>query len=121
MVNKDFLSQLSSECLIVNSARGEIVVEAELEDWLRKNPKAQAYLDVFEKEPFRPGHMSGAKNVNKTSHIAGVYRDLNQGIIDYEKLVIADYLDHAKKGALDEFRAKNSQFILAANSPSFSH
>lgn len=120
MINKSFLTQLSSECLLINAARGEIIVEKDLEDWLRKSPKAMAYLDVFRNEPFLPGFMAGAKNLNKTSHIAGVHKELNSGIIQFEKLIISDFLQSFKANDLKRFKEKNKDFILGPDSPNFS-
>lgn len=119
MLNKNFFSRLSADCLIVNAARGEIIIEDDLVAWLRKNPKAMAYLDVFQEEPFAPGHLSQAKNINKTSHIAGVHRGLNQGIIEYEKMVISDFLAAAKDNDLKSFKEAYKEFLLTEDSPSF--
>jgi glyoxylate reductase len=42
---------MKPDALIVNTARGPIIDQAALIDWLRANPAATAALDVFESEP----------------------------------------------------------------------
>lgn len=95
--NKQFLDhkklkRLHSECIIINAARGELINEHELIQFLKKNPNVKCYLDVFNQEPFAPGHLHEIKNLNKTSHIAGVYATLNDDIIDFEHQVIKDFI-----------------------------
>lgn len=108
MINEHFLKLVSPNCLIINASRGEVIDEEALERFLEKHENASCYLDVFEKEPFAPGHLSGFKKVNKTSHIAGVYADLNKDIIDFEYWVIKNFLDQN----LDEFKRNHASFIL---------
>ena len=94
LVDNSILSHVSSDCLIINPARGELVNEEQLVQYLQKHPKSKAYLDVFQQEPFTPGHLNEIKNANKTSHIAGVYEKLNKDIISFEYLIIKDFMEH---------------------------
>lgn len=113
MINADFLKRISSEALIVNAARGEIICEEDLIQWLQKNSGAKAFLDVFAVEPFSPGHMSDCRNINKTSHIAGVHEGLNEDIIKFEKTVIEDFCSQ------DNFVNKYRDLMLEGSSVNF--
>ncbi len=116
LIDKTFLKKISSNALIINAARGEIVNEEDLIDWLRKNEKACAYLDVFKEEPFSPGFLIDMGNVNKTSHIAGVYDYLNEDIVKFEKKIIEDFMNSHSNGELETFLNKNKSIILSGNS-----
>lgn len=89
--NHEFFAKAHPELLFINGARGGLVDEAALKEFLQTNPRAFAFLDVFEKEPFGP-EWQGHPQVWKTSHIAGVHRDLDQGILDFEASVLKDYM-----------------------------
>lgn len=53
-INKEFLSKLKPECVIINTARGPLVDEKALYEALKSKNIAGAALDVFENEPFNP-------------------------------------------------------------------
>lgn len=88
--NKELFNHLSSN-LIFNSARGGLINEKDLKDYLTQTPEAQAYLDVFSKEPYQD-EWNHFPQVIRSSHIAGVYADLDQEIINFEHRVLKDYL-----------------------------
>jgi len=67
------------------------VDESSLKNYLLTNPDSFAYLDVFEKEPFEK-EWHGFPQIWKTSHIAGVEKNLDSKILDFEKKVIQDFL-----------------------------
>lgn len=115
ILNKSNINELNSECLILNPARGELFQEEELIHFLQKNPKSFAYLDVFEREPFAPGYGSQVSNLNKTSHIAGMYRRLNNDIISFEFLVIKDFIRRFQQNSLNEFKQDYAECILDGN------
>lgn len=89
--NQDFFSYLSDETIFINAARGKLVDEMALKNYLLANPKAFAFLDVFEKEPFSD-EWHGFPQVWKTSHIAGVEKNLDDKILNFEQKVIKDFL-----------------------------
>lgn len=107
LINSKVLDQLSDDVLIINPARGPIIVQQDLQRHLEMNPKSFAYLDVFNQEPFLPSDFKDLKNINKTSHIAGVYKDLNKDIIKFEKEVIKSFLEDT-----DSFLEAYKQDIL---------
>ena len=105
--NENFFSKCNSELIFINPARGKLVDENALRDFLATNPKAFAFLDVFENEPFGP-EWHHHPQVWKTSHIAGVYKNLDQGIINFEVKVLNDFLTIQK----DEFLKKYHYELL---------
>ena len=98
----DFFSNLSDEVLFINGARGSLVDEISLKSYLKSNPKSFAFLDVFENEPFG-NEWFGFPQVWKTSHIAGVEKDLDQKILDFERMVLTDYLTVPHAGFLKKY------------------
>lgn len=112
LIGHNILKKLASENLIINPARGEIIIEKELEEYLAKNPKSFCFLDVFEKEPFDPGHLNELSNINKTAHIAGVYNRLNKDIISFEYLVIKDFMDAYLKDDINDFQTEYQDCLL---------
>lgn len=68
------LGKLKKDAILVNTARGGLVDEAALVAHLEANPKAGAYLDCFEKEPYQ-GPLAKLPNVVLTSHIGSYARE----------------------------------------------
>jgi D-3-phosphoglycerate dehydrogenase len=91
MINKSFLEHLCSDGVFVNPARGKIVNEEDLCDFLRENPKSHAYLDVFFEEPADFTKFSHLKNLTPSSHLAGVYKNISNEVLEFEKTVIKDF------------------------------
>jgi D-3-phosphoglycerate dehydrogenase len=112
MINESNISKLAADCLIINPARGEIIKQDSLLTFLNKNPESFAFLDVFDQEPFPPGLGHDLKNLNKTSHIAGVYSKLKSDMISFELLVIKDFIQRYQQNNMDEFKAEYSECIL---------
>ena len=69
IVNLDLLRKLKSNAILINTSRGSIIYERDLEQILLEK-KIRVYLDVFEKEPY-VGPLLESCNVFPTSHIAG--------------------------------------------------
>lgn len=86
-----FFSNANSSLLFINGARGKLVKEESLKAFLLSHPQAFAFLDVFEEEPFTD-NWHGFPQVWKTSHIAGVERNLDQRILEFERQVVNDFL-----------------------------
>lgn len=120
MINEDVFAKLSTNCLIINAARGSLVNEVDLQKFLQKNKKAKCYLDVFTKEPFAPGYLNNLENINKTSHIAGVFQKLNHDIISFEYLVIDDFLKSKSENSQEGFMQDYQECLLTTEHfPSF--
>jgi glycerate dehydrogenase len=71
LVNRAFLSRAKSSCLLINAARGPLVVDQDLADALNQGRIAGAALDVVSVEPIRDDNpLMSAKNCLITPHIA---------------------------------------------------
>lgn len=92
LFNQEFFSKLSDKILFINGARGKLVDEKALKEFLLSHPESFAFLDVFENEPFGE-EWHGFPQVWKTSHIAGVEKNLDDSILNFEKNVLRDFLD----------------------------
>ncbi|HEY5986188.1 MAG TPA: 2-hydroxyacid dehydrogenase [Streptosporangiaceae bacterium] len=71
MVDAGFLAQMKDGALLVNAARGSLVVTDALVEELRRG-RLRAALDVVDPEPLQPDHpLWGFPNVLITPHVAG--------------------------------------------------
>lgn len=72
MINKDKLSLMKSTALLINVARGPVVVSQDLSDALNNGVIAGAAIDVFDKEPPLTDSepLLHAKNTLLTPHVA---------------------------------------------------
>ena len=114
MFDQKFFKTAPDNLLFINGARGKLVDESALREFLLSNPKAFAFLDVFENEPFGP-EWSSFPQTWKTSHIAGVSKNLDQQIIDFEVEVLKDYIagmDMKKQYAEELLQNKYREGVL---------
>lgn len=74
LLRKETLQQCKPDVLIVNTARGELIREQDLLDFLTAHPEAGAYLDVYEKEPYS-GPLTALNNVVVTPHVGTFTRE----------------------------------------------
>lgn len=73
LVDQSFLSKMKRDALLVNTARGPIVCEADLIEALKNHVIGGACLDVFEVEPLPvDSELRTLKNVVLTPHTAGM-------------------------------------------------
>jgi D-3-phosphoglycerate dehydrogenase len=92
LIDSDFLREQPQDFCLINCARGPIVKMDDLVSTLEKRPLATAYLDVFEKEPANFSHYAHLNNLKTTSHIAGVYKNIDQKTLSFEDQIITDFL-----------------------------
>lgn len=71
IINAASFSKMKQDVLLVNTARGGLIDEGALFDFLNINQNAKAYLDTFESEPYN-GKLCQLVNVLMTGHI-GTY------------------------------------------------
>lgn len=102
IINKDFLKKLRSDVTIINPARGKLIKLEELLKFLKENPSSKAYIDVFENEPYSYKNLD-MNNFFPSSHIAGVYDEIDENIINFESKVIKEYLTLTKNDFLNTF------------------
>jgi D-3-phosphoglycerate dehydrogenase len=72
IINKRNLEKMKESAMLINTARGELIVERDLYDALKNKKIAGAALDAFENEPLRDSPFFELENVILTSHI-GAY------------------------------------------------
>ncbi len=96
-INDLSIKNFPSELTIINPSRGKIISESSLLKFLESNPAAFAYIDVFEKEPHDLKIFSGLKNIKLSSHIAGVYDQLDSTVIEFEKKILNLYQSSLKE------------------------
>jgi len=71
LIGRRQLESLKEDVKLVNIARGALIDEQALEEFLRAHPKAAAALDVFATEPPQESSLLGLENVVPTTHIGG--------------------------------------------------
>ncbi len=72
LFNREVFARMKEGCVLINTARGKIVVEADLVEALKAGPLFAAGLDVFEQEPaLADNPLFELDNVVVSPHIAG--------------------------------------------------
>jgi D-3-phosphoglycerate dehydrogenase len=73
IINVDSIARMKPGVILINTARGPLVNEADLIEGLKGKKISGAGLDVFEREPLPPdSKLRGLSNVILTSHAASV-------------------------------------------------
>lgn len=76
LIDRNFLSKMKADAIIINTSRGEIICENDLAEILYDGRIAGAGLDVFEKEPLpADSPLIKLKNVILTPHTAALTRE----------------------------------------------
>ncbi len=70
IINKNHLSLMKKNCIIINTARGNLVDENDLKNALEKKEIKGAALDVFKNEPLEKSGFYNLDNIILTPHIA---------------------------------------------------
>lgn len=72
LIRGEHFSSMREGAIFINTARGAVVRQAELEEVMRQRPDLTAYLDVLEEEPpSQNDPLFDLPNVHVTPHIAG--------------------------------------------------
>lgn len=110
MIDGAFLKKLPKNYLIINAARGDLIEQKALVKSLKENPRAFAFLDVFGEEPNSFEDFQSLKNIITTSHIAGVYKGLDNKILAFEKQVLTNFLTYNRN--IDTFKNIYNDLLL---------
>src|SRR5215469_3022885 len=108
MINSTSLAIMKKGVRIINCARGELIVEADLAEALKSGKVAGAALDVFHQEPLKDSPFFPMDNVILSPHIAGSTDEAQEAIGIQLAMQVRDYL---KLGVVQN----------AVNLPSLSH
>ncbi|MCR9202968.1 MAG: hypothetical protein NXH75_00185 [Halobacteriovoraceae bacterium] len=95
LLDSEKIQMLMENFVLINSARGGLIDQEALINRLQDSPKAFAYLDVFQKEPFDK-EFKKLKNVHLTSHIAGVFKELEDKMIQFESGFLEKFFKEGK-------------------------
>lgn len=87
IVDRQLLNLLPPRSIIINTGRGDLIVEQDLRDYLLEHPDQYAALDVLSSEPPPPDHpLVGLDNCIITPHNAWAARAARARLID----IVAD-------------------------------
>ena len=83
---ESFFSNLKNGTIIINIARGELVNETELIDYLKVNSESLYLTDVTHPEPYpEEGLLNQQDQVYITNHVAGTYKEVWD---DFSEIII---------------------------------
>ncbi|NUO00820.1 MAG: D-2-hydroxyacid dehydrogenase [Saprospiraceae bacterium] len=83
IVNKNLLSRMKSDALLINTGRGGLIHEGDLREALLQKSIGGALLDVLSKEPPLEEHpLSGLENCLITPHIAWASREARERLME---------------------------------------
>ena len=94
MINEKSIAQMKKGVRIVNCARGELILEADLAAAITSGKVAGAALDVFEKEPLKGSPLTGLANVLLTPHVAGSTNEAQDAVGVQIAQQVKEYLKH---------------------------
>lgn len=94
ILNKESMSQCKPGVMIVNCARGGLIVEPDLKAALESGHVAAAALDVFEEEPATENPLFGMEQVICTPHLGASTSEAQENVAIQVAEQMADYLNH---------------------------
>nr|GEX74869.1 glycerate dehydrogenase [Tanacetum cinerariifolium] len=80
LINKERLSKMKKEAILINCSRGPVVDEEALVEHLKQNPMFRVGLDVFEDEPYMKPGLADMKNAIVVPHIASASKWTREGM-----------------------------------------
>lgn len=92
MMNKETLGKMKQGAVIVNTARGPIIREADLVEALKSGHLGGAALDVFENEPNINPELIGMENVVLTPHTASATWEARNKMCEQAVAAVLDTL-----------------------------
>jgi phosphoglycerate dehydrogenase-like enzyme len=96
MINREVLGEMKKDSILINTSRGEVVVESDLLEFLQKKQIRAAGLDVFEQEPLSSGHpLTKLENVVLTPHCGPSYethKHLGERIVENIRAIYFGYV-----------------------------
>ena len=100
LINKESLSLMKDDAILINTARGGHIAEQNLADHLRAHPKFTALLDVLSAEPPTSGNpLIGLENCHITPHQAWAGYAARVKLLELMVIAIKDFIN-IKRGTL---------------------
>lgn len=106
LFNEDFFREAKSNLILINPSRGKVIDETALLNFLKQNGKATAILDVFCDEPFS-NIWEKHPQVLKTSHVAGVFKNIDQATLQFEYKILKDLFNLSLDIFLEKYLEQN--------------
>ncbi len=127
MINEHSLRLMKRGVRLVNCARGELVVEADLARALANGQVAAAAIDVFEHEPPQNSPLLGADNIILTPHVGGSTQEAQEAVGYQIAHQVKEYLKHGviqnavnvPSVSHEEYLAMHPYLVLAERLGSF--
>ena len=94
MINRDSIAKMKDGVLLINNARGQLIVEQDVADALNSGKLGGCAVDVVYTEPIRPDNpLLKARNCIITPHISWAPKESRQRIMDCTVDNIRAFLD----------------------------
>ena len=94
LINKNTIAKMKDGAILINNARGQLIVEQDVADALNSGKLAGAGLDVVYTEPIRADNpLLKAKNCIITPHISWAPKESRQRIMDCTVSNVKAFLD----------------------------
>ena len=94
LINKENISKMKDGVILINNARGQLIVEEDVAEALNNGKIGAAGLDVVYTEPIREDNpLLKAKNCIITPHISWAPKESRQRIMDITEANIRSFLD----------------------------
>lgn len=102
IINKNTIAKMKDGVILLNTARGALIVEQDLADALNCGKVFAAACDVVSTEPIRGTNpLLSAKNCFITPHIAWAPKDSRQRIMDCTQANLKAYIDGAPQNVVN--------------------
>ena len=102
MINKDSIARMKDGVILINNARGQLIVEQDVADALNSGKMAAAGLDVVYTEPIKADNpLLQAKNCIITPHISWAPKESRQRIMDATVENVKAYLAGAPRNVVN--------------------
>lgn len=103
MINRDSISSMKDGVIIINNARGPLIVDEDLAHGLNSGKIGGAALDVMSQEPIREDSpLLKAKNCIITPHISWAARETRQRLMDIAAENLRKFLEGAPVNAVNK-------------------